>query len=265
MASPEEKDAGTFGTFGACDICGATRDRFYHIANVNICSDACLIARMKSGERLWWNKTKGRGHRAYCKEDGFVESIDTRTWVRMSINKVLELVYDFHGGTCVSFSTEASVRTIMCCDDSSEDDEPPGAILAIVGSRTMMKTDPVHWRVFCDEVDKYCADKRVTRIVSGGACGADTLAAYYARKHKIPFKVFPAKWSEHGRKAGPMRNTQIVNYCTHMIAFPAKRVRPDKPTGTEDAMNKALKAGKPCKKVDRGLWQKATVPKPSLQ
>jgi hypothetical protein len=43
-------------------------------------------------------------------------------------------------------------------------------------------------------------------IISGGARGADALAAEYARAAGIELIEHPAEWKRYGRVAGPIRN-----------------------------------------------------------
>ena len=56
-------------------------------------------------------------------------------------------------------------------------------------------------------------------IVSGGASGADALGERYAREHGYKLTIFPADWGRYGRRAGPMRNRQMVEYADALIAF----------------------------------------------
>lgn len=58
-----------------------------------------------------------------------------------------------------------------------------------------------------------------TQIVSGGARGTDTLAEMFARRHGISTNIFPANWNKYGKKAGYLRNIEIVNNCDFLIAF----------------------------------------------
>lgn len=55
-------------------------------------------------------------------------------------------------------------------------------------------------------------------IVSGGANGADKLGERYARERGLPVKQFLANWSK-GKGAGYMRNVDMANYATHLVAF----------------------------------------------
>ncbi|MEM9450537.1 MAG: DUF2493 domain-containing protein [Cyanobacteria bacterium P01_E01_bin.6] len=56
-------------------------------------------------------------------------------------------------------------------------------------------------------------------IVSGTANGADKLGERYAQERNIPIKLMPADWSNHGKRAGPMRNQAMAKYATHAVVF----------------------------------------------
>ncbi len=53
-------------------------------------------------------------------------------------------------------------------------------------------------------------DEGYTVLIEGEARGADTLAREEAEKLGYTIKPYPAKWSEHGMAAGPIRNRQMV-------------------------------------------------------
>jgi len=59
----------------------------------------------------------------------------------------------------------------------------------------------------------------ITEVVSGLAKGPDTLGKLWAKERGIPVKEFPADWDTFGRKAGPLRNTQMGDYADQLIAF----------------------------------------------
>lgn len=69
-----------------------------------------------------------------------------------------------------------------------------------------------------DTLDKY----PVAHIVNGGATGVDDLATIYAKRYGIPFTVYPARWKEHGKAAGPIRNRMMLEQESPdlVIAFP---------------------------------------------
>lgn len=61
--------------------------------------------------------------------------------------------------------------------------------------------------------------EEITEVVSGGATGVDALGERYAKKHKIPLRVFPADWDTHKAAAGPIRNREMADYADGLIAF----------------------------------------------
>lgn len=99
--------------------------------------------------------------------------------------------------------------------------------LAIVGSRNF--TD---YKRFSRIIDKVQGD--ITLIVSGGARGADTLAERYAKEKAIPYLIFPADWDKHGKRAGMLRNQDIVDNADAMVAFLAPESK-----GTKDSIKRA--------------------------
>lgn len=50
-----------------------------------------------------------------------------------------------------------------------------------------------------------------TVIVNGGARGADNLSTKWAQSRGKEFREYPAKWSIHGKIAGPLRNKEMFN------------------------------------------------------
>jgi hypothetical protein len=61
----------------------------------------------------------------------------------------------------------------------------------------------------------------IREIVHGDARGADTLAGDYARSNGIIEKRYPADWRAYGRRAGYVRNTEMLNEGPDLVvAFP---------------------------------------------
>lgn len=58
---------------------------------------------------------------------------------------------------------------------------------------------------------------QIDELVSGGARGPDSLSAIWAKKNKISVKFFIPDWNV-GRHAGILRNIEMANYATHLIA-----------------------------------------------
>lgn len=78
-----------------------------------------------------------------------------------------------------------------------------------------------------------------TIIVSGGARGVDQAAEHAARLSGFPTMIFPADWSGHGRRAGFLRNAEIVAAADKVVAFWDGRS-----PGTRDTIDRARAAGK---------------------
>ena len=92
-------------------------------------------------------------------------------------------------------------------------------------------------------VDSVFVEKGLTNneveIVSGHCEGADMLGEMYAKNHGIVCKVYPAEWTKYGRAAGPIRNSQMIEYASEssipiVVAFVSPRTK-----GTIDTIIKA--------------------------
>lgn len=75
-------------------------------------------------------------------------------------------------------------------------------------------------------------------IISGMAPGADTMAADWARDRAITLDSFPADWERYGKRAGPIRNQQMIDEGKPdlVLVFPGGR-------GTADMIKRARTAG----------------------
>jgi hypothetical protein len=84
----------------------------------------------------------------------------------------------------------------------------------------------------------------ITQIIHGNARGADRLADRWASKMGIPCRRFDADWKTHRRKAGPIRNQQMIDEGKPdlVIAFPG-------PPGTADMTARAKRHGIPVTEV----------------
>lgn len=75
--------------------------------------------------------------------------------------------------------------------------------------------DPV---TFADVMNKF---DEITEIISGMARGADQMAYNYAKACRIPFRGFPANWSQYGLSAGYIRNMEMAESKPDLVvAFP---------------------------------------------
>jgi hypothetical protein len=82
--------------------------------------------------------------------------------------------------------------------------------IAVIGSRSFNDRVLLH-----SVLDEYTP----TEIISGGAIGADSLAAAYAAEKGIPLKEFFPEYGKYGRAAPIKRNNQIVDACDMVVAF----------------------------------------------
>jgi len=106
--------------------------------------------------------------------------------------------------------------------------------LGIVGSRNFTDYESFKNAIFKVLQGWNIELKDVENIVSGGAKGADTLAEKFAKEYDINMNVYKPNWNLYGKKAGIIRNTDIVENSTHMIAFPSRYGK-----GTQDSITKA--------------------------
>jgi hypothetical protein len=102
--------------------------------------------------------------------------------------------------------------------------------LAVVGSRTWCMSMTV---------SRVLDGLYPSEVVSGGALGVDSYAEAWAHLHLVPCKVFRPDWPKYGRRAGALRNQQIVDYCDKLIAF-----WDGKSKGTKISISLAKTAGK---------------------
>lgn len=111
--------------------------------------------------------------------------------------------------------------------------------LAIIGSRDFDDYEQmtnVLWNLF--QLRRGTIPKDT--IISGGARGADFLARKYAEEEELNYTEFLPNWDELGKKAGFVRNKQIIDACDMVLAF-----WDGKSKGTKHSLNLAKEAKKP--------------------
>lgn len=92
-------------------------------------------------------------------------------------------------------------------------------------------------------------------IIHGAARGADSLADRAGRALGYAVLPFPADWAQYGKRAGIVRNQQMLDegHPDMVIAFtPTAAYTP----GTHDMVDRATRAGIPC----HHLWSGADEP-----
>jgi hypothetical protein len=107
--------------------------------------------------------------------------------------------------------------------------------LAIIGSR-----DFTDYSLLSFELEPY--KSKITQVISGGARGADKLGERWAIQNKIPTQIFYADWDNLGKRAGFIRNEDIIKNCDIVIAF-----WDGKSNGTKHSLSLCEKYNKPKK------------------
>lgn len=80
-------------------------------------------------------------------------------------------------------------------------------------------------------------------VISGGARGVDTIAKNYAQTHEdITYKEFLPEWKKYGKRAGILRNRDIVDAADIVVAF-----WDGKSAGTNNSIQRAKRTKKDCR------------------
>ena len=88
-------------------------------------------------------------------------------------------------------------------------------------------------------------ESQISGIISGGAKGADTLAANWAATNNIPLTVYLPDWKKYGRSAGIVRNKLIIDDCEYCLVF-----WDTQSYGTKFSIDYCYKQGKPIRVVE---------------
>ena len=87
-------------------------------------------------------------------------------------------------------------------------------------------------------------EKDIT-LIHGDCRGADKIAGYIGKRLGFNIEAHPADWDKYGKKAGPIRNTEMVDSGTDLVlAFPIGNSY-----GTKDCIRKAEQRGIPIVEV----------------
>lgn len=110
--------------------------------------------------------------------------------------------------------------------------------LAIIGSRTFNNYNQLN-----EVLEPY--KSRITLVISGAAKGADSLGEKWANENNIETLIFPADWNTYGKRAGFIRNEDIIKNCECVVAF-----WNGKSKGTAHSLSLCKKLNKPYKIID---------------
>lgn len=91
-------------------------------------------------------------------------------------------------------------------------------------------------------------------IIQGEAKGADRLAREWAEAVGKPFESYPADWNTYGKRAGFLRNTQMLEEGKpdRLVAFVDKPLAESK--GTKMMVDIARTGGVPCRVVEHRTY-----------
>lgn len=78
-------------------------------------------------------------------------------------------------------------------------------------------------------------------VVSGCARGADRIGEWWAMCHGFEVDKHPADWDVYGKRAGYMRNVEMVDSCDGVVAFWDGESK-----GTKHTIEYAKQKGVPC-------------------
>jgi len=125
--------------------------------------------------------------------------------------------------------------------------------VAVIGSRSFS-----NYNFMESKLNKLHKQKPITKIISGGANGADTLAEVWANLNDIPLEIYEAKWDDlsypdaiikinkfgkqYDSKAGIRRNYDIVYNADMVLVFWDQQS-----SGTRNSIELVKKMNKLCK------------------
>lgn len=94
------------------------------------------------------------------------------------------------------------------------------------------------WGLLLSVMDEINSRTPITRVIHGGAMGADKMSGEWASKRRISCIIHHANWPRDGKAAGPIRNQAMLDLGKPdlVVAFPGGR-------GTADMVRRAKAAG----------------------
>lgn len=115
--------------------------------------------------------------------------------------------------------------------------------IIIAGSRTILNKYIINKAIF-NGINKIKPNilKEFNKniIFSGHANGVDKEGESWAKSFGLPIKIFPAEWEKYGKKAGYIRNKQMIDDADALIA-----IWDGKSKGTKITIDLATKKGIP--------------------
>ena len=108
----------------------------------------------------------------------------------------------------------------------------------VAGSRTVREDQAPQIHYYLDEMRP-----KITKVVHGGASGADSIGGHWAEINLLPVSRIDADWEQYGKAAGPIRNQRMLDDhpdIEMVLAFVDKPINQSR--GTLDMVRRAIEA-----------------------
>jgi hypothetical protein len=115
-------------------------------------------------------------------------------------------------------------------------EEKTGLNIAVIGSRDFDNYEYVKYRL---GQLQHKFPNQTFKVVSGAARGADSLGEKWANENGLKTQIFPADWDKYGKRAGYIRNEDIIKNADIVVSFWDGQSK-----GTQHSMELALKQKK---------------------
>lgn len=89
--------------------------------------------------------------------------------------------------------------------------------IVVAGGRDF-KDNQIGFQVLDNLTSKMQIEEDVV-VICGEAVGADSVGKEWAENRGVEVESHPAEWDTHGKAAGHIRNSQMADRGTHLIAF----------------------------------------------
>jgi hypothetical protein len=105
------------------------------------------------------------------------------------------------------------------------------SVIIVTGSRDWKNVDVI--KTFITLAEQVTSEPRT--LIHGGARGADTLTSIIVKERGWKVVCMPAKFIELGRRAGPMRNQEMINTGQPHVALVFRK---SGSSGTSDCLKR---------------------------
>lgn len=106
-------------------------------------------------------------------------------------------------------------------------------VLCVAGSRDVAHTAQ-HRLVVAAVLSTWVKEYGMPdEVIHGGCRGIDSMAGEFFDEMGVTPTVYPADWGAYGKRAGPIRNSEMAKAATHLVAIPGPSSK-----GTRDMIKK---------------------------